>query len=82
MRSTSEQDRPRPGAGEIRDGRTETRQRLTLAVGFLKSLASVCRPHPPQSKADGVESLGANCRRREAAIEKRAVSATTAPSPS
>lgn len=82
MSSTRQRDRQRPGAGKIRDSRTETLQRLTLAVGCPKSPTSVCRPHPPQSQADGVGSIGANCWPREAVIEKRAVSATTAPSPS
>lgn len=36
MSSTSQRDRPRPGAGKIRYGRTESRQRPTLAVGCPK----------------------------------------------
>lgn len=41
MSSTSQRDRPRPGAGKIRYGRTETRQRLTPAAGNPRP-RSVC----------------------------------------
>lgn len=58
MSSASQRNRPRPGAGKIRDGRTEIRQRLTLAVGCPKSQASVCRRHRRRAKPTVLEVSG------------------------
>lgn len=81
MSSTSQRARPTPGTGKGADGRTDTRQRVTDAVGCPKSEASAWRRQRRIAMPIVPELSAASCRRREAVIGRRASSPTTAPSP-
>jgi hypothetical protein len=79
--SSRQRARPTPWNGQWGDGRTDTRQRLTLGVGWPKSVASVCRRQRRMAMP-----MAPELRRRAAAAARPSskaglVSATTAPSP-
>lgn len=75
----NQRGRPTPGAGSGDEGWGVTRHRVAAAVGWPKSAASVARRHRLTARAVTPELSAANCRRREAVIERREISATTAP---
>ena len=70
-----------PGTGSGADGSAVTRQRVTDAVGWPKSAASVARRQRRTAIPIVPDVSAASCSRREAVIDRRATSATTPPSP-
>ena len=70
-----------PGTGSGVEGRAVTRQRVTDAVGCPKSAASVARRHRRTAIPIVPDVSAASWRRREAVIDRRATSATTAAQP-
>ena len=76
--STRQRGRATPGTGKGAEGRTDTRQRVIAAVGWPKSAASACRRQRRRARPRVPDALAARCSRREAVIESRATSATTA----
>ncbi len=72
--------RPTPGTGTGNgdDGSAVTRQRVTAAVGCPKSAASVWRRQRRMAMPSVPELSAESCNRREAVIDRRATSATTA----
>ncbi len=71
---------PTPGTGKAVEGSALMRQCVLAAVGCLNSAASVWRRQRRSSRPITPEPSAASCKRREAVIERRAPSATTAPS--
>ena len=75
-------DAPRPRTGNGVDGRAEIHHRVAAAVGCPRSVASVWRRQRRSATPRVLEPSAASwSRRRDAAIGRRATSATTAPSP-
>ena len=70
-----------PGTGSGAEGRAVTRQRVTDAVGCPKSAASVARRQRRTAMPIVPDVSAASCSRREAVIDRRATSATTAAEP-
>ena len=79
--STSQRARPIPGTGSGADGSVETRQRVTAAVGWPKSTASVARRQRRKAIPMVPVRSAASCNRRDAVIDSLATSATTPPRP-
>lgn len=79
--SRNQRGLPTPGTGRGEDGRTETRQRVTAAVGSPNNAASAGRRKRRMAMPVTPEVSAASCNRREAFIGNFASSPITAPKP-
>jgi hypothetical protein len=78
--SSRHRARPMPGTGKGVESSALTRQRVVAAVGWLNSAAWAWRHQRRRARPMTPEPSAASCNLCEAVMDRRATSATTAPS--